>query len=293
MGMRARRTLPGSVAIVALGLSGALVFSPGVAFQAEAVGSRLVAPLELGLSRVTAIVGHLFGTVQHAGDLAAQNETYRDEIDRLQAAVVQMRELEVENHDLRELLGLRERAGLGSLLSADVIARDPLGPVQAVTIDRGSRDGVQANMPVITWKGLIGRVVEVQPTSAKVLLITDVNSAVSVRIQDPASRATGVIRGVGDGRLLLQYVPRTDLLRTDDIAITSGSGGIFPPGVLVGRVLQVRQRDVEVFQEALVEPAADMRNLERLYVLLQQPSQPPPATQSPQPSQAPPPTQPG
>jgi rod shape-determining protein MreC len=116
---------------------------------------------------------------------------------------------------------------------------------------------------------------------------------VSVRIQDPASRATGVIRGVGDGRLLLQYVPRTDLLRTDDIAITSGIGGIFPPGVLVGRVLQVRQRDVEVFQEALVEPAADMRNLERLYVLLQQPSQGPPATQAPPPDQAPPPTQPG
>src|SRR4051794_1996197 len=254
MGMRARRTLPGSVAIVALGLSGALVFSPGVAFQAEAVGSRLVAPLELGLSRVSASVGHLFGTVQRAGDLAAQNETYRDEIDRLQAAVVQMRELEVGNHDLRELLGLRERAGLGSLLSVDVIARDPLGPVQAVTVDRGSDDGLRANLPVITWKGLVGRVVEVHPTSAKVLLITDVNSAVSVRIQDPASRATGVIRGVGDGRLLLQYVPRTDLLRTDDIAITSGIGGIFPSGVLVGRVLQVRQRDVEVFQEALIEP---------------------------------------
>ena len=271
--MRARRTLPGSVAIIALGLSGVLVFSPGVAVQAESLGTRLVAPLEFGLSRVTMSVGHLFDTVQHASDLAVQNQTYRDEIDRLQAAIVQMRELEVENRDLRELLGLRERAPLGSLLSVDVIARVPLGPVQAVTIDRGSDDGIRTNLPVITWKGLDGRIVEANPTSAKVLLITDVNSAVSVRIQDPASRATGVIRGVGDGRLLLQYVPRTDLLRTGDVAITSGIGGIFPSGVLVGSVLQVRQRDVEVFQEALVEPAADMRNLERLYVLLRPPVQ--------------------
>lgn len=271
MRMRARRTVPGSAAVLALGLSGLLVFSPGVALQAEAVGTRLIAPLELGLSRVTSSVGHLFGTIQHAGDLATQNQVYRDEIDRLQAAVVQMREVEVENRDLRELLGLRERAPLGSLLSVDVIARDPLGAVQAVTIDRGSDDGIRVNLPVITWKGLVGRVVEVHPTSSKVLLITDVNSAVSVRIQDPSSRATGVIRGVGDGRLLLQYVPRTDLLRTDDVALTSGIGGIFPSGVLVGRVLQVRQRDVEVFQEALVEPAADMRNLERLYVLLRPP----------------------
>src|SRR5207302_699491 len=208
-----------------------------------------------------------------AGALAAENRVYKDEIDHLQAAIVQMRELEVENHDLRELLGLRQRSQLGSLLSVDVIARDPLGPVQALTVDRGTDDGMRPNLPVITWKGLVGRVVEVHPTSSKVLLITDVNSAVSVRIQDPASRATGVIRGVGDGRLLLQYVPRTDLLRTEDVAVTSGIGGIFPSGVLVGRVLQVRQRDVEVFQEALVEPAADMRNLERLYVLLDPPLQ--------------------
>lgn len=269
--MRARRAVPGSVAVIALGLSGVLVFSPAAALQAEAVGTRLFAPLELGLSRVTGSVGHFVGTIQHAGNLATQNQVYRDEIDRLQAAIVQMRELEVENRDLRELLGLRERAPLGSLLSVNVIARDPFGSVQAVTIDRGSDDGMRANQPVITWKGLVGRVVEVHPSSSKVLLITDVNSAVSVRIQDPASRATGVIRGIGDGRLLLQYVPRTDLLRTEDVALTSGIGGIFPSGVLVGRVLQVRQRDVEVFQEALIEPAADMRNLERLYVLLRPP----------------------
>jgi rod shape-determining protein MreC len=271
MGMRARRAVPGSLAVVALGLSGVLVFSPGAAFQAEAVGTRLIAPLELGVSRVTTSVGHLVGTVQHAGNLATQNQVYRDEIDRLQAAMVQMREIEVENRDLRELLGLRERAPLGSLLSVNVIARDPFGSVQALTIDRGADDGMRINQPVITWKGLVGRVVEVHPTSSKVLLITDVNSAVSVRIQDPASRATGVIRGVGDGRLLLQYVPRTDLLRTEDMAVTSGIGGSFPSGVLVGRVVQVRQRDVEVFQEALIEPAADMRNLERLYVLLRPP----------------------
>jgi rod shape-determining protein MreC len=271
MGMRARRTVPGSVAIIALGLSGVLIFSPGAAFQAEALGTRLFAPLEFGLSRVTSSVGHLVETVQHAAELAAQNQVYQDEIDRLQSAIVQMRELEVENRDLRALLGLRERAPLGSLLSANVIARDPLGSVQAVTIDRGASDGIRVDQPVITWKGLVGRIQEVHPTSSKILLITDVNSGVSVRIQDPASRATGVIRGVGDGRLLLQYVPRTDLLRTEDVAITSGIGGIFPSGVLVGRVLQVRQRDVEVFQEALVEPAADLRNLERLYVLLRPP----------------------
>jgi rod shape-determining protein MreC len=187
-----------------------------------------------------------------------------------------MRELEIENQDLRELLGLRARAPAGSLLSVSVIARDPLRVVQAVTIDRGAESGVAVNAPVISWKGVVGRVIEVHPTSAKVLLATDVNSAVSVRIQDPASRSTGLVRGVGDGRLLLQYVPRTDALRMGDIAITSGIGGIFPSGLVVGKIVQVRQRDFEVFQEALVEPAVDMHNLERLYVLLHVPETVPP-----------------
>jgi len=68
----------------------------------------------------------------------------------------------------------------------------------------------------------------------------------------------------------MQYVPRSDLLRTGDLAITSGIGGIFPSGIVVGRVLQVRQKDVDVFQEALVDPSVDVRSLERLYIVLRQ-----------------------
>lgn len=266
--LRARRTVPAWVTAAALAIVGLLIAAPGPASQAEAVGTRLIAPLEFGASGAIRGVAHLFDTVRQAGELSAQNSTYREEIERLRSLAVQMRELELENDDLRRLLDLRRRAPLGSLLSVNVIAQDPLAIVHAVMVDRGSDDGVTVDSPVITWRGLVGRVVEAQPTAAKVLLVTDVNSAVSARIQDPASRATGIVRGTGDGRLLLQYVPRTDLLRTNDLAITSGIGGAFPSGLVIGRVLLARQKDVDVFQEALIEPAVDMRNLERLYILL-------------------------
>lgn len=269
--MRRRQTVPAWVPILVLMVVGALIMAPGPASQAEALGNRLLAPLQFGLARALSGIGHLVETVNHAGQLTAQNQTYRDEIDRLQSMLVQMRELELENEDLRRLLDLRRRAPGGSLLSVNVIAQDPLSIVQSVTVDRGSDDGVAVDAPVITWRGLVGRVVEVHPTSAKVLLLTDVNSAVSARIQEPSSRATGLIRGVGDGRLLLQFVPRTDTLRTGDLVITSGIGGGFPPGLVVGTILQARQRDVDVFQEALVEPSVDVRNLERLYILLRAP----------------------
>jgi rod shape-determining protein MreC len=256
------------VALVGVLVAAIFIAGPGPLREMEQIGTRVIAPLEFGVTRGLAGVGQFFETVQRAGDLATQNRQYRDEVDRLQSVMVQYRELEQENRDLRQLLGLRDLAPPGSLLPANVIARDPLSVVQSVTIDRGTDDGVAVNHPVITWRGLVGRVVEVHPKSAKVLLVTDVNSAVSARVQDPSSRATGVVRGTGDGRLILQYVPRTDTLRTDGLLITSGIGGTFPSGIVLGRILQIRQKDVEVFQEALIEPSADLRNLERIYVLL-------------------------
>ena len=263
--------MPVWVPMLVLIMIGALIMAPGPASQAEAIGNRLLAPFQFGISRALGGVSHLMETVKRAGQISAENEVYRDEIDRLKSMLVQMQELELENDDLRRLLDLRRRAPGGSLLSVNVIAQDPLSIMQSVSVDRGSDDGVAVDAPVISWRGLVGRVVEVHPTSAKVLLLTDVNSAVSARIQEPTSRATGLIRGVGDGRLLLQFVPRTDTLRTGDLVITSGVGGGFPPGLMVGKILQARQRDVDVFQEALVEPAVDVRNLERLYVLLRAP----------------------
>ncbi len=268
--MRARRTASRWTAVLALAGALLLIVAPGPAYQAQAVGIRILAPVETGLSRAIESVSSLFDTIRQAGTLAAQNRTYQEEVDRLQAQVVQMRELELENRDLRRLLDLRGRSPIGSLLSVNVIAQDPLSIVQAVTVDRGSDDGVTVDLPVITWRGLVGRVVEVHPTASKVLLLTDVNSAVSTRIQNPESRATGTVRGTGDGRLIMQYVPRTDQIRSGDLAITSGIGGLFPSGIVVGRVLQVRQKDVDVFQEALVEPAVDVRSLERLYIVARQ-----------------------
>ena len=275
--MRARRAGARWTVVAVMAAAAFLVAVPGPAYQAQAIGVRILAPVEFGVSRTVGGVASLIDTIRQAGALAAQNRAYQEDIDRLQSQVVQMRELELENRDLRRLLDLRRRAPLGSLLSVNVIAQDPLSVVQAVTVDRGSDDGVAIDAPVITWRGLVGRVVDVHPTASKVLLITDVNSAVSTRIQNPESRATGIVRGTGDGRLIMQYVPRSDLMRTGDLAITSGIGGVFPSGIVVGRVLQVRQKDVDVFQEALVEPAVDVRSLERLYIVQRQAEATPPA----------------
>ena len=197
-------------------------------------------------------------------DLAAENADYQDQVDQLQSQLVKMRELEVENSDLRNLLSMKERTGPGALIPVQVIARDDTPYVQAITIDHGSNDGVRQDAVVITTKGLVGHVERVDPTSSKVRLINDLNSSVSVRLQTE-SRTTGVLRGQSQGNLMvIAYIPQTDVVQPGDVVLTSGLGGMYPEGLVVGKVARVERKDADPFQAAVVEAAVEMDKLERL-----------------------------
>jgi rod shape-determining protein MreC len=260
--------MPWWTALLVATIAGALIFVPEPARQVEAIGTRFLAPIQYGVSGAVGQADEAVGVWQRIGDLAAQNDRYREEIDRLQAEIVRLRELEVENRDLRNLLGLKQRSGAGELLPVRVIARDPSPYVQSITIDRGEGDGLREGMPVISWRGVVGRVNRVGPTSSKVLLITDTSSSISGRVQASEARVTGLLRGRPEGGLVMQHIPQEETLQTGDTVITSDLGGILPEGLVVGQIVQVRRKDVDVFQEAIIEPAADMKRLDSLYVML-------------------------
>ena len=98
-------------------------------------------------------------------------------------------------------------------------------------------------------------------------LINDLNSSVSVRLQTE-SRTTGVLRGQSQGNLMvIAYIPQTDVVAPGDVVLTSGLGGVYPEGLVVGKVARVERKDADPFQAAVVEPAVEMDKLERLYVL--------------------------
>ena len=265
--------MPWWTALLMLSIVGVLVFVPEPARQVEALGTRLLAPIQFGVSGAVGRAEGAVSVVQRIGDLADQNDQYREEVDRLQAEIVRLRELEVENRDLRNLLGLKQRSGTGELVPVRVIARDPSPYVQSVTIDRGGEDGLRDGMPIITWRGVVGRVSRVGPTSSKVLLITDTSSSISGRLQSSEGRSSeervaGILRGRPEGGLVMQHIPQAETLQAGDTVITSDLGGVMPEGLVVGQIIQVRRKDVDVFQEALIEPAADLKRLESLYVML-------------------------
>jgi rod shape-determining protein MreC len=238
----------------------------------ETLGSTVLEPIQFGVSGTFGELASVIDTLQRVRTLATENRDLRDRNDELESDVVRLHELEVENRELRNLLSLRDQTGPGAFIPASVIARDDTPYVQAITIDRGANDGVKEDAVVITHKGLVGRVERVNPTSAKVRLINDLNSSVGVRLQTE-SRTTGVLRGQSQGNLMvIAYIPQTDEVDTGDVVITSGLGEVFPEGLVVGKVARVERKDADPFQAAVVEPAVEMDKLERLYVLADSPS---------------------
>jgi rod shape-determining protein MreC len=162
-------------------------------------------------------------------------------------------------------------------VAARVVGQDVSPFIRSVWIDRGSENGLQQGMPVVTERGLVGRVAEVYPTTARIQLITDPQSMVNVRLQ--TSRADGALQAQLNGELWVDAIDQTASVTSGELVLTSGLGGAFPPDIPVGQVLTVRKRDYELFQEAVVQPSADLENL--LVVLIVTNFQPAAAPSSP------------
>ncbi|MDH3557772.1 MAG: rod shape-determining protein MreC, partial [Deltaproteobacteria bacterium] len=149
---------------------------------------------------------------------------------------------------------------------------------QTILIDKGRSDGVTQDMAVVSAEGLMGRVIGVSSHHAKVLLILDANSAVDALIQ--RSRVRGVLVGLGVDLCLLKYVQRNEDVQVGDQVISSGMGGVFPKGLLLGTVQEVVRGSSGLFQRVEVKPAANFNRLEEVMVVIQPPPEEPSLTGS-------------
>ena len=170
---------------------------------------------------------------------------------------------------LRELLAYKQAAQQFDLLAARVIGRDAALWTSTIVVDRGSKDGVRENMPVVTGKGLVGRVTEVAPLSSKVQLILDVRSSVGTLVQRTESRVTGIVTGTMDNPYMPQMVniPRNADVQDGDAVVTSGFGGIYPKGIPVGCIVSQHSDDTGLLKVAIIETAVDFQRLEDVAII--------------------------
>ena len=197
--------------------------------------------------------------------LRARNADLEDALARYQAELIELREIANDYERLAQLLDYTSTAANQEFVTADVISIDQTGLRRSITINRGTRDGIAVGMPVVTDQGLVGRVLDISANAARVLLITDRDSAVSARLQ--SSRVEGSLRGQLSGNLRLTMVPPGDSVAVGDLVLTSGLGGNFPADIVIGVVASSRQFEFELFQEAEVTSFTSFEALEIVLVM--------------------------
>jgi rod shape-determining protein MreC len=166
---------------------------------------------------------------------------------------------------LQKLLELKESLPPPTM-TAEIIGKDPSLWFRTLTINRGSSDGVQKGMPVVTVEGVVGQVLTSSPNYSKVLLATDPNSAIDIITQK--TRVQGIVKGLGREAFALHYVLKSAVVEKGDYVLTSGLGGVFPKGLMVGTVSDIKKSRRGMFQDIEIEPAVDFSQLEYLIIIM-------------------------
>lgn len=193
-----------------------------------------------------------------------ENRRLRKRIQFYEEKMNQYIETELENIRLRGLLELDDREAV-RVTAAEVLARDPSNWFQILWINKGLREGIEKDMIAVTPSGIVGRVHNVYAHRSSILLITDVNSAVAVRIQK--SRVNGILMGRAGGSCILKYIQKESPISVGDRIVTSGLDGLFPEGLLVGSVKSVLRSDSDLFQEIEIIPSQDIGTVEEVAIL--------------------------
>jgi len=195
---------------------------------------------------------------------SAEEKVLLDRLKKCEEERIRYREASSENERLRALLDLKSRRA-GYVAAAEVFARDPTNWFQILWLNKGTVNGVAKDMVAVTPFGLAGRIHKVFQERANVILITDANSSVPVRLE--SSRVEGILEGNGVDRCYLKYVSKNVDVEDGEGVITSGLGGIFPEGILVGYVSSVDRDGGDIFQQIEVQPAQHINNIEEVLIL--------------------------
>jgi rod shape-determining protein MreC len=236
----------------------------------------MVSPIQSASSWASGTGGGFFRQITSFRSTAVENEALKQKLAETELELRNAREAKTENYRLQGLLALKAEPGPEKVF-ARVIARDASVWFNTIMINRGSASGVALNMPVVTPSGIVGRVVAVSPVTAQVMLITDEKAAAGAIIgQLGGSGALGSVRGLGNSGLIeMRYVSGLQQVEAGDYILTTGQDGIYPPGLNVGEVIEVKHGTATQPHQIYVRPSARLDQLTEVAVLLYHPPQRP------------------
>lgn len=197
--------------------------------------------------------------------LREQNAVLEAQVTQLQTQLIEMEERLGEAQVCFALLDFGRTNPQYEYVAATVIGREISPFLQYIIIDKGSEDGIQFGMPVVTQQGLVGHVDAVIAAAARIKLITDSTSVVNIRLQSAEVEAQ--LYGSLTGDISLDMIPLDTAVEPGDVVLTSGLGGNYPPNVFIGQVLTVQTRENALFQTATVQPIVNFNTLSAVLVV--------------------------
>lgn len=236
----------------------------------------IITPLQKAVTNIAGFVGDRLQAFTDKRDLATENQALLAQIEALEAENKRLQLYAEENERLSGLLQIARQYADYTTTGAHVIAKDPGNWFDTFLIDKGSLDGIAGDMALLTSEGIVGRVVEAGASYAKAQSILDPNSSVSAK-----SLRTGdisVVKGdytlMGDGLCRMEYIDASAQIIEGDEIVTSSLSDIFPAGIPIGIVKEIKSDSNGLTKYAIIEPFADLKHLETLLVVTGEASEP-------------------
>lgn len=235
----------------------------------EKIVGTVTKPFQSVSAGISDSVTGFLDTFLKAEEISQENEQLREENRQLIEQMVDYENYKHENESLKKQLDIKEEHPKWETMTASVIGRDPSDQFYSFTIDKGTLDGVSYQDPVITSDGLVGIVSEVGPVFAKVMTILDVRLNVAcqdVRTQDVAT-VSGDIALAEDGKCRMSLIPRESGVAKGDIIQTAGTSGLYPQGIVIGKIEEVGFEPQGTMMYAVIEPTNTIRSIKDVVVI--------------------------
>ena len=226
---------------------------------------ELVTPLEGGINAVFRSIGDAWDRYIFLVEAGERNRELTGKVAQLNRDLNESREMSLECLRLRELLDIKAELDYRSV-AARVVGKLRPSVFKTMMINKGTADGIREGCPVVAVDGIVGRVIEASWDVSKVLLLIDYNSNIDAMVQE--TRVEGILQGGGEKGCNLKYVQRAEQVTPGDMVVTSGLAGVFPKGLIIGRVLMVEKEEAGLFQKIRVNPAVDLTKLEEVLILV-------------------------
>ena len=244
------------------------------------VGSNIVLQ---GVNDVTNILGRMLAypansvndfmeSISNLTNTYQENQTLKQKVETIYELEVQLNDLKKDNEKMKEALKLQDTLNDYSLINATVIARNPDTWRDIVTINKGANDGLTPQMSVMSDNGLVGKVLDVNPTSARVALLSNNDNTlvrVAAMIQGEKESIYGTLTGFDHEKniLIMSQIQATQEIKVGDKVVTSGLGGVSPSSLYIGTVEEVAMDRFGLYKEVRIKPAADTNDVRYVTVV--------------------------